>query len=39
LVEHFDIESVPSLAVVMPHKQNPEILAGVTPDQLTEKIT
>ena len=32
LVEHFDIESVPSLAVMMPHKQQAEVLAGPTPD-------
>ena len=39
LVEHFDVESVPSLVIVLPHKNSPEILAGVTPEQLTEKIT
>ena len=39
LVEHFDIESVPSLAIVLPHKQEPQILAGVTPEQLTDKLT
>lgn len=33
------MESVPSLVVVMPHKQDHEILAGPTPDQLTDKIT
>jgi len=38
LVDHFDVESVPSLVLVMPHKQNPAVVAGVTPDQLTEKI-
>lgn len=30
---------MPSLAVVLPHKQNPEIVAGVTPEQLTDKVT
>lgn len=39
LVEHFDVESVPSLVVVLPHKQNPEVLSGVTPEQLTSKVT
>ena len=39
LVEHFDVESVPSLVVVMPHKQQAEVVAGISPDQLTEKVT
>ena len=39
LVEHFDVESVPSLVVVQPHKQEHETVAGPTPDQLTDKIT
>ena len=39
LVDHFDIESVPSLAIVLPHKQSYEVLPGVTPEKLTEKVT
>ena len=39
LVEHFDVESVPSLVIVLPHKQTHETVAGVTPDQLTAKVT
>lgn len=39
LVEHFDVESVPSMVVMMPHKQQPELISGITPDQLTEKVT
>ena len=39
IVEHFDIESVPSLVLVLPHKQAPVVLAGVTPEQLTEQVT
>ena len=38
LVEHFDIDVVPSLVVLLPHKQQPEVLAGVTPDQLNGKV-
>ena len=32
LVNDFDIESVPTLAAVYPHKQSAEILTGVTPE-------
>ena len=39
IVEHFDVETVPSLVIVLPHKQNYEIVSGVSPEQLTAKIT
>ena len=36
MVDHFDIESVPSIAVVMPHKNEFEIVPGVTPEKMSE---
>jgi len=39
LVEHFNVDSVPSLVTVLPHRQEAEVLPGITPEQLTEKIT
>ena len=32
LVEHFDVEEVPALVTVMPHKQDHETKLGLTPE-------
>jgi hypothetical protein len=37
-VDKFDINQVPSLAIVHPHKLNPEILQNPSPEQLTSTI-
>ena len=38
LVNEFDIDNVPTLLVVYPHKQQPEVLQGITPEQLSTKV-
>jgi Grx4 family monothiol glutaredoxin len=39
IVDEFNIESVPSLAIVMPHKDDKEIIAGPTPEQISAHIS
>ena len=39
LVNDFDVESVPTLAVIYPHKQQPEILQGISPEMLSSKVS
>jgi len=38
LVDHFSVDSVPSLILVHPHKMSPTVLQGVTPEQVTSTI-
>ena len=39
LVNEFDIDNVPTLLVVYPHKQQPEVLQGISPEQLSAKVS